>query len=332
VTRPSLPRERGRPPGAPPRVVFFGSGSFGRAILEALAASDAAEVVGIVSTPARSAGRGGRLTPTPVAEFAAALGVALMTPDSIRTAAAAEAIAAHRPDIGILADFGRIVPPAILAVPARGILNVHPSLLPRHRGATPIPATILAGDAEAGVSIIAMDAGLDTGPVVAAHRISLDGTETAPELEDRLAALGAELLLEVVGPWFHEELTATPQDPTAATLTRPLRRTDGRLDPSRPAVQLERQVRALAPWPGTYLETTVGRVIVHAVRVADRASGEGSPAAPGGRLVPDGDGLALATGDGLLRLETIQLAGGRALPAAAVVRGHRELVGAEAIP
>src|SRR4029077_364776 len=152
--------------------------------------------------------------------------------------------------------------PTILAIPEHGILNIHPSLLPRHRGATPIPATILAGDPEAGVSVMVMDAGLDTGPLLGGRAWSLGGTEIASLLEARAATEGAALLMELLPGYLRGERAAVAQDEARATLTPPPRREDGRLDPGRPATELERQVRAYEPWPGSWLETPIGRLSV----------------------------------------------------------------------
>lgn len=234
-----------------------------------------------------------------------------------------EGLGALRPGIGILADYGKLLPQAILDLPPRGILNLHPSLLPRHRGATPIPATILEGDAQTGVSLFRMDAGLDTGPVVASEAIGLSGDEDAPGLEARLATLAAGLIRRSLGPWLRGSLPAIPQSSERASLTRPFHREDGRLDPARPAIVLERQVRALRPWPGTFLEVGAGRIAVLQARTASAQAGD-EP----GRLVDDAvSGLALATTDGRLRLLEVQPAGGRPMAAAALVRGRPRLIG-----
>ena len=170
------------------------------------------DLVGVVSVPDRPSGRRGVPSPTPVAARARRLGVELLQPARIRDQGAIDAIADLRPALGVLADYGRIVPRAILDLPARGILNVHPSLLPRHRGASPIPATILAGDPTTGVTLIQMDAGLDTGPIVAATAWPLDGDELAPELEARAAEAGAELVRRSLAGWLAGTLAPTPQD------------------------------------------------------------------------------------------------------------------------
>ena len=219
------------------------------------------------------------------------------------------------------------MPAGLVDLPPHGILNVHPSLLPRHRGASPIPAAILAGDRETGVTLMRMDAGLDTGPVVAAARHALTGHETAPQLEASLAALVPGLLRDTVPEWLAGRIDPVPQDERLATLTRPLRRDDGRLDPGRPAAELERQVRAFQPWPGSFVEANGLRVVVWVARVLSGASGTGVPAAPG-ELVRLADGIGLSTTDGVLELAEVQPAGGRRMSGAELVRGRPALIGA----
>jgi len=310
------------PQRVPTRTLFLGSGGFAVPILDALAGAASVMLIGVVSAPDRPSGRRGELTAVPVTRRARALGLPLLQPSRIRTPEAIAAIAGLQPDLGVLADYGQIIPPALLAVPGHGILNVHPSDLPRHRGASPIAATIAAGDPIAAVCLIEMDEGLDSGPVVARESWPLDGTETAPELEAEAARRGAELLLRTIDDWLAGRRPATPQPTAGVSLTRPLRREDGRLDPSRRAVELERQVRACQPWPGSFVETTDGRLIVHAAQAT-----ASHPSDRAGRLEADGDGLALTTADGRLRLIEVQLAGRRRTDAAALRRGAPGLVG-----
>jgi methionyl-tRNA formyltransferase len=308
------------------RTVFFGTGRFGHDPLVRLAGAPEVDLVAVVSAPARPAGRRQELSPSPIARAAAGLGIpSVLTPERLRAPDSIEAILALRPDLAVLADYGQIVPPSLLDL-RHGALNLHPSLLPRHRGATPIPATILADDRETGVSLIRMDAGLDTGPIVGTVTIPLGGAETTPELEERLAALAADLLVHQLRPWLAGDIEPMPQDEAEATLTTVLRREDGRLDPTRPALELERRIRAFLPWPGTFLDLDRnGRLIVRSAVVVP-----GEPGDEPGLLVADGEGLALATGDGRLRLGIVQLAGRRALDAATARRGAPTLVGARA--
>jgi len=299
------------------RTVFLGSGAFAVPILHALARHALVDLVGVVTAPPRPAGRRQELVRTPVHEAADALGAGpIQTPARLRSPEGILDVQGLDPDLLVLADYGRIVPPELLE-PRHGALNLHPSLLPRHRGATPIPATILAGDAVTGVTLMRMDAGLDTGPIIAQSRWALDGDETTPELESALAEEAAELLAGSLGPWLTGDLTPTPQSTADATLTRPLRREDGRLDPARRAADLERQVRAYDGWPGSFLDLEGGRLIVLAA-----IPEPGAPADPG---VLDARGLG--TTDGRLRLLEVQPAGGRRMPWDAYVRGRPAVIG-----
>jgi methionyl-tRNA formyltransferase len=295
------------------RTVFLGSGAFAVPAIRVVVGHPAVELVGTVTAPSRPAGRGLRLEPSPV--HRAATGEVL-TPGRLRDPGAIAAILALEPALVVLADYGQIVPAALLDLP-HGALNLHPSLLPRHRGASPVPATILAGDTETGVTLMRMDRGLDTGPIVAAERVGLSGIETAPGLEARLAEIAAGLLRRSLGPWLRGDLAAMPQPVEGVTLTRPLRREDGRLDPDRPAVELERCVRAYLPWPGTFLEDGE-RLVVTAASVAPSEPGD----APG-RLVRHGDRPALATVDGRLVLDSVRPAGRREMSGADYLRGRR---------
>jgi methionyl-tRNA formyltransferase len=303
------------------RTVFVGSGGFGRESLWRLAEHPDIELVGVVTAPPRPAGRGARSTTTPVHDAARHVEVRpILTPPRLREPAALGEVLALRPGLLILADYGQIVPAALLELP-HGALNLHPSLLPRHRGASPIPATILAGDHETGVTLMRMDEGLDSGPIVAQVRIPLEGDETTPLLEETLEIAAADLLAANVGPWLRGKLVAHAQGEDGATLTRPLRREDGRLDPTRPAMELERQVRAFQPWPGSFVEAPAGRIIVWRAE----AAADGPP--PG---TFDDEGFG--TGDGgRLRLKEVQPAGGNPMSWAAYVRGRPSIVGASII-
>ena len=252
-------------PGA--RVVFLGSGEFALRILDGLASDASVVLAAVVTTPPRPAGRRGELHPTPVAARASELGLPLLEPERLRDPAAAEAIRAHAPDVLVLADYGRIVPPVILELAPHGALNLHPSLLPRHRGATPIPAAILAGDAGDRGQPDAHGRGRRHRPArgagASAAQRGRDGARaggTAGRCRRRAAAL------VVARAGWQGRLPATPQSAVGVTVTRPLRREDGRLDPGRGSVELERQVRAYRPWPGTFLDGADGRLIVLAAR------------------------------------------------------------------
>jgi methionyl-tRNA formyltransferase len=307
------------------RTIFIGSGGFGVETLRQLAHDGGVELVGVVTAPARPSGRHGTLTRTPIDVAAAELAVpTVLRPERLRSPESLGEVLALEPGLAVLADYGQIVPRPILELP-HGALNLHPSLLPRHRGATPIQSTILAGDAETGVTLMKMDEGLDTGPIVAQRSVSLDGEETAPALEERLAGEAADVVRECLGPWLRGELEPRPQDESLASMTRPLRREDGRLDPERSVVQLERQVRAFQPWPGTWLETIAGRLVVLRAEAIPGWTG-GDEQRPGrfGRF-----GLFVA--DGYLALREIQPAGGRGMTFDELVRGRPQIVGSEVV-
>ena len=292
-------------------------------MLEALAGASSVTLVAVVTAPPRPAGRRAALASTPVGERAEVLGLPVLTPARLRDPATVAEVSGLQAALGILADYGKIVPPAMLDLPRHGILNLHPSLLPRHRGATPIPAAILEGEMETGVTLFRMDAGLDTGPILAVEAVALVGDEDTPGLEARLATVAADLLRRSLGRWLEGTLPEVAQSREGASLTRPFRRDDGRLDPGRPAALLERQVRALRPWPGTFVEAPTGRVGVLRAGVAP-----GEPGDEPGRLVRDGgSGLALATAEGRLRLLELQPAGSRRMDAASFVRGRPGLIG-----
>ena len=311
----------GRAGGSRVRTVFLGSGGFGVEPLTRLAGHPDVELIGVVTAPLRPAGRKQRLAGTVIDGHAAALGVAsILRPERLRDPGAVAAILALRPQLLVLADYGQIVPRDLLYL-EHGAVNLHPSLLPRHRGATPIPATILAGDTETGVTLIRMDVGLDTGPMIAQRRVDLDGSETTPRLEASLMMIAGGLLDESLGPWIRGESPERPQPEAGATMTAPLRREDGRLDPGRSAVELERQVRAYQPWPGSFVATDEGRLVVLTAGVGaatDRSAGVFGP-------------LGLATADGELRLNEVQPAGGRRMPWEAYLRGHPGIVGSAAL-
>jgi methionyl-tRNA formyltransferase len=310
-----------RPPERPVSTIVLGSGAFAQPTLAALADHPSVDLRAVVTAPPRRAGRRQAETPTPIHMQAVDLGLAVRTPERLRDPSAVADLLALEPDLIVLADYGQIVPPSLLDR-RFGALNLHPSLLPRHRGATPIPATILAGDEETGVSLIRMDDGIDTGPIVAVERTAVPPRETAPELEARLAVLAAALLARTIDPWVSGELPAAPQGEDHISLTRPLRRTDGRLDPGSSAERLERSIRAYLPWPGTYLDLDGLRLVALAGHVV--------PSQPGdepGQIVAEAPGIALATVDGRLALDTVQPAGGRPMSGEAFLRGRPAIIG-----
>lgn len=288
----------------------MGSPDFAVPALRALHGSGH-DIAAVYTQPPRPAGRGRAVRPSPVQLEAERLGLPVRAPARLRRDAAAQAeFAALGLDAAVVAAYGLILPPAMLAAPVRGCLNIHASLLPRWRGAAPIQAAILAGDSETGVTIMQVDEGLDTGPMLLREAVPIGPASTAPELHDRLAALGARLILRALA----ENPTPQPQPADGATYAPKLGREDGRLDWSRDAAELDRRVRALNPWPGTF--TTLDRAMLK-VLAAQPVAADGVP----GTVLDNG--LTIACGAGALRLTRVQLAGRPAMSAAEFLRGHR---------
>ena len=292
------------------RLAFMGSPDFAVPALRALHGAGHA-IAGVWCQPPKPAGRGYGVRPCPVHLAAQRLGLPVHTPRRLRDDAAGQAaFAALRLDAAVVAAYGLILPQAMLDAPTRGCLNIHASLLPRWRGASPIHAAILHGDAETGVSIMQMDAGLDTGPVLLREAVPINATTTAATLHDVLAELGARLLLQALA----ENPPATPQPGEGVTYAPKLTREDGRIDWRRDAVAIERQVRAFDPWPGSF--TLLAGVILK-VLAAEVVAASG----PAGTVLDDR--LTVACGSGALRPTRVQLSGRPAMPAETFLRGHR---------
>ena len=317
---------------SPVRAVFFGSGGFAVPILDALIAVPGVVVEVVVSAPDRPVGRKAVLTPTPVTARTRSLGLPVLQPVRVRRPEAVAELTALAPDLIILADYGQLIPRVLLDLPPRGFLNLHPSALPRWRGAAPIPATILAGDTESAVALMVVSEEMDAGPIVASATLEVRPDDTAVTLEERAAVVAGELLGRALPEWLAGRLVAVPQPAEGVTLTRPLRREDGRLDPSRSAVELERQVRAYQPWPGAFIEsakTGGGRLIVRRAHMeASRPGDERFIGGIGPESVPDielQENLFFPTCNGRLVLDVMQVAGGREMAADDYVRGHPDL-------
>jgi methionyl-tRNA formyltransferase len=295
------------------RIAFLGTGSFAVPLLAQL--PPLCDELIVLSQPDRPAGRGLQTRPSPVAAWARDHGVAVLTPRRLRSDEGRDLLRRFAPDGLLLAAYGQLVPPDLLAVSERAPLNVHPSLLPRHRGAAPVASTILAGDAEGGVTLMVMTAELDAGPIVAQWTVTLAGRETTPELEERLAVLAAEVVPPRLGAWAAGTIETTPQDERLATMIRPFRRTDGWIDWRQGAPVIDRRVRALQPWPGAW--TTLDGRRLH-VRAAHPVAGiEGLLV---GTLLP-GEWPVVACGQGALALELVQPEGKAVMAADAWRRG-----------
>jgi methionyl-tRNA formyltransferase len=307
----------------PLRLIFAGTPEFAVPCFEACRASGA-DVVAVYTQPDRPAGRGRRLTPSPVKQAALAVGIAVEQPESLKSPEAQRTLANYQPDLLIVVAYGLILARKVLATPRLGCWNVHGSLLPRWRGAAPIQRAILAGDTESGVDLMQMEAGLDTGPVLLQRRTPIAVDETGGSLHDRLSLLGADVLAEglrrtVAG----ESLAATPQSEDGVTYAHKLDKAEARLDVARPAAELERQVRAFNPWPVAEAEVLDEPLRIWAAHAIDRDHG----AAPGAVLGASRDGIDLACGEGVLRITALQRAGGKRISAADYLNARPELRG-----
>lgn len=305
----------------PLRLVFAGTPHFALPALEAVLASGN-ELRAVYTQPDRPAGRGRQLAASPVKQRAIAAGVPVRQPESLRFRPELDALAELEPDLMIVIAYGMILPKKALAVPKHGCWNLHASLLPRWRGAAPIARALMAGDAETGVCLMQMEAGLDTGPVLLSQRTPIAADDDAATLHDRLAALSAQLTKDGLA-LLRAGLkpVAQPQPEAGVTYAHKLEKGEALLDPTRPAAELERRVRALYPWPIAEIELAGERVRVHGATLApDAARG-----APGDVVAAGKAGIDVATGEGTLRLTRVQRAGGRAIAAADYVNARPEL-------
>lgn len=298
------------------RVVFMGSPDFALPSLRAL--TSRYQIVGVVTQPDRASGRGRALKPPPVKTLALELGLPLVQPEKLRQPEAVQQLRAWNPDLIVVAAFGQILKPEVLDLPRFGCLNVHASLLPRWRGAAPINAAILAGDEETGITIMKMDAGLDTGGILAQRAFRLSPDVTAGAAFDALSALGADLLLESLPDYLAGKLTPVPQPEDGVTYAPMLKKEDGRLDFARPAAELERRVRAMNPWPGAWFEWDGNLLKVARAKTVNGEKGWAS----GTRLVVEGR-PAVTCADGALVLEEVQPAGKRLMSGRAFLAGAR---------
>jgi len=295
------------------RIVFCGTGDIGLPSLKALAGSARHELVGVITQPDRPAGRDLRPRPPEVKTEALARGIPVAQPERIRTDFSA--LAGWGPDLMVVAAYGQILPRAVLELPRLGCLNLHASLLPRHRGASPVQASILAGDSETGVTAMSVDEGLDTGDILLARTIPILPGETAGQLHDRLADLAPAVLMESLELLEKGTAARVPQDPALATYAPKLGRQDGRLDWREPAGFLARKVRAMTPWPGASARLAGGVLKIHS---AEESLESGIP---GTVLSASPGGIVVAAGEGSLVLREIQIEGKKRLSAGDFLRG-----------
>ena len=311
------------------RVVYMGSPEFAVPSLERLVLNQY-HVAAVYTQPDQPAGRGRGLCSSPVKRAAAQRQLTVVQPVSFKIGEAVAELASFQPDVIVVAAFGQILPRSVLDIPRYGCLNIHPSLLPRFRGASPVAAAILAGDDFTGVSIMLMDKGIDTGPILARVRVPISVLDTTGSLTARLSQTAAQLLLEVLPLWLRGGLTPQPQSEAGVSYCRPISKREGEVDWYQPAVEIWRRVRAFYPWPGCYTRWRGRQLkIVEAVPL----SGEGSVKA--GQVIalaPAGEGakppFGVGTGNGILGVLKVQLEGKRAMSAADFLRGQRGFIGA----
>lgn len=310
----------------PLRLIFMGTPAFAVPTLRTLheqAAAQGWQIVQVLTQPDRPAGRGKRLVASPVKEYAVQQGLPVFQPKTLRKdPTAIAAIEALAPDLLIVAAYGLILPPALLAVPRLGAVNVHASLLPAYRGASPITAALLDGQVTTGVSIMLMDEGVDTGPVLAQETQPISSEDTTASLSERLAEQGAALLAATLPVWAAGKITPVAQSelPGEVSTCGLIRKEDGRIDWQLPAAAIERATRAYTPWPSAYTEWRGANFKIWRARVLP---GEAEP----GLVVATAQGPAIGTGSGLLLPELVQPAGKRAMPMESFVRGAADFVG-----
>jgi len=297
------------------RIVFCGTGDIGTPALRALLDSEKHEVCAVITQPDKPAGRDMKPRASAIKLLALERGVPVLQPVRLRSEESVAALRAWDPDVVVVVAYGQLLSPEVLAIPKLACLNLHASLLPRHRGASPIQAAILAGDADTGITVMYMDEGLDTGDILLEERFAILQTETAGELHDRLASVAAPTLFRALALLESGKAPRIPQDPVLATHASKMKKTDGWLDWQQPAAKLALRVRAMSPWPGAY-----ARWGGHLLKIHEATASEASGSV--GEILESGnDGLLVAAGTGSLRLITVQLEGRKRLNAGELLRG-----------
>ena len=318
------------------RIIYMGTPHFAVPALEALIAHAAPgdilpegyEIVTVITRPDKPAGRGREIVYSPVKQSALQHQIPVWQPGSLKKAANSDALADYKADLFIVAAFGQILPQTVLDQPRYGTLNIHASLLPKYRGADPIAESILQGDRETGISIMLLDAGVDTGPVLLCRSLEISDDDTTSSLTPKLADLGAQALLEALPGWIGGRLTPEPQDEQKASHTRMLRKEDGLIDWSRPASVITRQVRAYTPWPSSYTYWQ-GKLlkVVKALALHTESGKEVAPGIAGIRGVAGHQALVVVTGSGVLAIQQLQLEGKKAMSAEEFLRGYGQIEG-----
>ncbi len=308
--------------------MFMGTPSFAIPVLQALTGAPEAQVIGVFTPPDRPRGRGRAVEMPPVKCYAAELGLPVFQPASLRSESAQEELASLRPDVIVIAAYGKLLPLPVLNTPPHRCLNLHPSLLPRYRGPSPVASAILNGEMVTGVTLMLLNEGMDTGPIISQREVVLSGRENADGLTASLFKTGAQLLLENLVPWVGGQLTAQPQDEALSTTTRKLERDDGVADWHLSATELDKRCRAFYPWPGLFSKWD-GKVLklLDVLPLTVSVAPEATP----GLVVSLSAGdicAGVGTGDGVLGLKTIQLEGRRLSSTADFLQGYPQFLGA----
>ncbi|MBI4092745.1 MAG: methionyl-tRNA formyltransferase [Candidatus Kerfeldbacteria bacterium] len=302
------------------RVIFFGTSAFAVPVLEALSA--VADIRLVITRPDAPAGRGKNLQSSPIRARAESLNLNVLTPGPVNNSDFYKVIDNAQPEAAVLAAYGKILPLELLRIPAKGFLNVHPSLLPRHRGPSPISGAILAGDAQTGVTLILLDQEMDHGPVIAQRSITIEPHEHHPSLEQRLAMLAAEMLQSSLLPFLEGRITPQTQNHDQATFTKLLKRQDGLIDWSQEAATIAKQIRAYDPWPGTATQFHN-----QPLKILDGRAVDGQASEPAGTVINHLGQPAFVCGRGLLTHIMVQPANGKPMTAADFANGQRDFIG-----
>lgn len=299
------------------KILFFGTPDFAVPVLETLFSLPEIELTGVFTQPDKPVGRKQALTPPPVKVTAREKGLKIWQPEKLKTKEIEEQLKSLSPDVCMVVAYGKIIPKNLLAIPKFGWLNVHGSLLPKYRGASPIQAAILHGDTKTGVTLMQIDHGLDTGNMIIKKEIKIESTDNFQSLHDKLSALGAEIIKDSLFDYLEGKLRPQPQDSALATETKIINKEDGQIDWKRPAVEIERQIRAYTPWPGAFCFWNNKRIIIINARMA-----ESRDKLPAGQTKRIKDNLIVGCGSDNLELKVIQMEGKKSMAAADFLKGN----------
>jgi methionyl-tRNA formyltransferase len=305
----------------PIRTIFFGTPEFAVPALGALLANKRFDVVGVVTQPDRASGRKKIVTPSPVKVFAQSRGLTILQPEKLKDDAIAQ-IVELKPELAVVVAYGNLIPKRLLETLKRGFVNIHPSLLPRHRGASPLTAALLEGDKETGICLMVLDEAMDHGPIIACRKVSLNGDETTESLRRILTPIGAEMINRELIEYLDGKIIPVEQDHDQATFCKLIESANARIDWSKPVAEIERMVRALNGVTPAWTMLDDKMLLIHRGRILKQASNEGA-----GTLTEEGNGLAIACTDGYLLVDELQLSGGKPMPGRAFLNGHKDRIG-----